>query len=333
VTRSTVLALLLLVVGTSSAAAQQWAAKMFAERTHDFGAVARGSKAEYRFEFENIYVEDVHVARVYSSCGCTEPSITKSTVKTWEKSAIVCKYNTRSFLGRKGATITVVLDKPYYAEVQLSVKGYIRSDVVFDPGVVDFGDVKQFSAAEKSVKLSYAGRSDWRIVDVRSANHHFEVELSETQRYGGRVGYDMLIRLLPDAPAGYFQDQLTIISDDAQRRTIPIAVNGHVVSPLTVSPASLFLGILNPGESVTKPLVVRGTEPFRVLRVTCPDGCFAFPDPPDEEKTLHVLQVTYTAGESPGKVAQNIEIETDLGSGAVTKSLATATVRKPGDSE
>ncbi|MFV1964425.1 MAG: DUF1573 domain-containing protein [Pirellulaceae bacterium] len=328
-TRSTVLAFLLLLIGASPAAAQPWAAKMFKETTHDFGAVARGSKAEYRFEFENIYVEDAHVARVYSSCGCTDPSVTKSTIKTWEKSEIVCKFNTRSFLGRKGATVTVVFDKPYYAEVQLVVNGYIRSDVVLNPGAVNFGDVRQSSTAEKSIQLHYAGRSDWRIIDVRSASDHFEVELTETQRSGGRVDYEMLVRLLPDAPAGYFQDQLTIISDDSLRQAIPLAINGHVVSPLTVSPASLFLGILDPGESVTKPLVVRGTEPFRVLKVYCADGGFKFAKPENEEKTLHVVQVTFTAGDSPGKVAQTIEIETDLGSGVVTKSLATATVREP----
>ena len=31
-------------------------------REHDFGTVARGAKAEYRFDFENLYMEDVHVA-------------------------------------------------------------------------------------------------------------------------------------------------------------------------------------------------------------------------------------------------------------------------------
>jgi hypothetical protein len=328
VIRSTLLALLLSFLGASPAMAQAWAAKMFKDRSHDFGAVARGSRAEHRFEFENIYVEDVHIARVYSSCGCTEPSVTNSTLKTWEKSAIVCKYNTRSFLGRKGATITVVFDRPYYAEVQLVVNGYIRSDVVFEPGVVTFGDVRQFNTAEKQIKVNYAGRRDWRIVDVRSANHHFEVELTETRRSGGRVGYDMLIRLLPDAPSGHFQDQLTLITDDSLRQAIPLPVSGNVVSPLTVSPASLFLGILEPGETVTKPLVVRGAEPFRVLQIKCSDDCFSFSQPTDEEKSLHVVQVTFKAGDTPSKVAQTIEIETDLGAGAATKSLATATVRE-----
>ena len=50
-------------------------------------------------------------------------------MKTYEKGAIVATFNTNSFHGQRGATLTVIIDKPFYAEVQLHVRGYIRSDV------------------------------------------------------------------------------------------------------------------------------------------------------------------------------------------------------------
>ena len=37
--------------------------------------------------------------------------------------------------------MTVYFDKPTYAEVQLQVAGFIRSDVVLQPGEIDFGNV------------------------------------------------------------------------------------------------------------------------------------------------------------------------------------------------
>ena len=89
----------------------------------------RGAKAEFEFVFKNEYEEDVHIASVRTSCGCTTPRITKQTLKSLESAAIVATYNTRSFYGAKSATITVVIDKPFAAEVQLTVSGYIRSDV------------------------------------------------------------------------------------------------------------------------------------------------------------------------------------------------------------
>jgi hypothetical protein len=320
-------ALLALVMLPNVSLAQAWATKMFKVTSHDFESVARGGKAQFKFEFENVYEEDIHIAGVRSSCGCTTPSISKSTLKTWEKAHILAEFNTRSFLGQKSATVTVVIDKPSYAEVQLSVSGYIRSDVVFDPSEINLGEVDQGDGGEAKVTVNYAGRNDWHIVDVRSANKNFEVELQEARRGNGRVDYDMTVRLRPGSPAGHLQDQLTIVTDDTNLRMIPLHVQGRVTSPLTVSPATLFLGVLEPGETVKKQLVVRAKQPFRVLNVSCDDDCFEFKEPDDTQRKLHFISVIYTADETGGKVSMPIRIETDLASGAATVCQASATIR------
>ena len=185
--RSSSLILVLLVAPVCNAWGQQWASKMFKTSQHDFGSVAAGAKSEFAFEFQNIYEEDLHVASVRTSCGCTSPRVTKDYLKTWEKGQVIAKFNTQSFRGQRGATITVVFDRPFNAEVQLTVTGYIRGDITFEPGEVDFGEVDLSQSAERRVSVSYAGRSDWKILDVRSAGKNFEVELNEAARQGGRV--------------------------------------------------------------------------------------------------------------------------------------------------
>jgi hypothetical protein len=321
------LALTLVLALGSHAQSQEWAKKMFETTTHKFGTVARGSKQEYSFKLTNIYKETVHIEGVRSSCGCTTPKVKTATLNTHETGEIVVVYNTRSFLGAKSATITVTIDKPYYAEVQLTVSGYIRSDVVFDPGVVEFGSIDAGEIGEKKIGVSYAGRDDWEIVDVRSANRHFEVELAETYRGSGRVSYDMLVRLKPDAPVGYIYDQLVIVTNDGGARNISLPVEGQVASPMTVSPASLFLGVLKPGETVTKRLVVRSKKPFRIVHVDCSNASFVFEKPDEESKPLHFVPVVFRAGDEPGNVVQKIKIETDLGSGLCAECVATATIK------
>lgn len=310
---------------TPPVGAQEWARKMFKVTSHDFGSVARGAKAEFAFELQNIYEEDVHLMSVRSSCGCTEPRITKDTLKTWEKGAVLAVFNTRAFRGARSATLTLTIDKPYYAEVQLSVRGYIRSDVVFEPGVVAFGEVDQGSAPERTVGVSYAGRSSWEIADVRSANEHYEVELLDEQRSGGRVTYKMLVRLKKDAPVGYFQDPLTIVTNDSRNSTLELPVEGHVVSPLTVSPASMFVGVLKPGQQVTKKLVVRGKTPFKIVKIDCKNHAFEFTIPERSAK-LHLVPITFRAGTMPGKFSCEIVIHTDLGSGATASCTASGTI-------
>ena len=147
--RRTVCVLLLLILTAAvPALGGDWARKMFEETSHDFGYVARGAKAEFEFVLSNIYLEDVHIAGVRSSCSCTTPRIKQAQLKTYEKGAIIAAFNTRSFLGRKSATVTVTFDKPLYAEVQLHVSGHIRSDVVLSPGSVQLGSVDQGTPAE-----------------------------------------------------------------------------------------------------------------------------------------------------------------------------------------
>src|SRR3990167_10585359 len=184
--RTAVLAVAWVAATYCPAWSQEWASKMFATTSHDFGSVARAAKAEHEFVLSNVYVEDVHIAGVRSSCGCTTPVIKKPTLKTYEKGAILAHFNTDRFLGSKGATLTVTLDKPFFAEVQLQVSGYIRSDVVMSPGSVELGSVDQGSPVEKAIAVSYAGRDDWEIVEVKSPNPHLSAKVAETSRGGGQ---------------------------------------------------------------------------------------------------------------------------------------------------
>ena len=310
--------------------AKEWALKMFQATHHNFGHVARGSKAEFAFELQNIYEEEVHIADVRTSCGCTTPTIATPTLKTWEKGAIVATLNTRSFVGQRNSTLTVVIDKPFYAEVPLTIAGYIHSDVDFQPGVADLGDVEQGTAGEQTVAVTYRGNFNWQITDVRSANTHLEVELSDPARQAGMVSYKMTVRLKPGAPAGVLQDQLTLITNDQRMPTVVLPVEGRVAPPLSVNPSPLMLGTLAPGQSVTKQLVITGKQPFHVLAITADYEGLQFRTSQDVQKKVHLVPVTAVAPTQPGEFHSTITIQTDLPSAPQTTCLVRGTVR--GDS-
>lgn len=310
-----------------SAEAQDWARKMFKETNHDFGSVARGAHTEYLFAFDNPYVEDVHIQSVRSSCGCTTPRIVTDTLKTHETGQIAAEFNTYSFQGNHSATITVVIDKPYYAEVQLNVKGYIRSDVVISPGAVNLGTVDQGGSAEQQATVTYAGRDSWQILEVRPGSDYLEGRVVETSRGNGQVGYDLYVTLKDNAPAGFIKEQVTLITNDSRMAEVPVEVEGRVVSQLSISPDSLLLGVLKPGQKVTKQLVLKSKRPFNVTGVKCDgdDSCFEFKTP-EGAKPLQLVAVTFTAGNQPGKLARTITIETDLGPDACAECQAYAQI-------
>jgi hypothetical protein len=320
-------AVVLLSVSISAGRAQDWARAMFDHTTHDFGVVARGAKVEHRFIVENSYEEDAHIQSVSSSCGCSTPQVSRQRLKTWEKAEILVNVDTRGFLGRKDATITVVFDQPYPAEVQLHVHTYIRSDIVVQPGAVLFGSVIQGAGAKQTASISYAGRDDWRIGRVECANPSIEASAVETNRASGQVGYSLSVRLKPGAPPGYIRDQLVLVTNDYDVRAarVPVAVEGLVVSALSVHPSSLLMGVAQVGRPLTRPLVVQGQAPFRITAVRSSDERFQCKAPSDA-KAAHVLPVTFlTKDVKPiaGTVNAKIRIETDLtGVNAVEVSVS-----------
>lgn len=330
--RNTGLALgLALGLAAGNLAAQEWAEKMFNKTEHDFGTVARGADTVYRFEVTNIYKQDITLTNVRSSCGCTSPTIENPTIKTHEKAYIVARFNTRTFVGQHGATLTVSFGGQYPAEVQLHVHGNIRSDVVFNPGAIEFGEVNEGDASEQHVAVEYAGRDNWEITDVTNDNDNFEVELLEGQRSAGRVSYTMIVRLKPNMPPGYLKDQLTVLTNDTrpENQRIPLVVSGHVRPEFSVTPELLVLGDIEPGKEATRKVVVRGREPFKITDVSCGEDCLKFAHD-DEIKAVHFVEVTFRAGEAPGKVETPITITTDhAGRGAKLRASATVVAAKP----
>ncbi|NIL98839.1 MAG: DUF1573 domain-containing protein [Planctomycetales bacterium] len=305
-----------------------WAEKMFDHLEFDFESLARGSKAEHRFKIRNLYRETIQIASVSSSCGCTDPRVLKETLESGEETELIAEFNTIAFEGSHKATITVRFAEPYQAEVRLHIRGYVRKDVVLTPGRVELGLVDSETGAVKSVKVAYAGRPDWQITDVRSSNSDFEVELSPPLRAGGRVEYEMVFRLKKGAASGYLNDQLFLVTNDQSNRMIPLAIEGRVRSGLTVSPASLHLGVLRPGQKVTKRLVVRGTQPFRIIDIDCEDGtnCFTF-DSSDTPRKVHLIPVTFTAPAHAGHIVEKIKIVTQGVPGSLPTVVAQAEVR------
>jgi hypothetical protein len=312
--RTSCLSLVLVLGWAATAFAEDWTKKMFSETSHDFGTVARGAKVEYKFTIENIYEEDAHITACYSSCECTTPQLDKRLLKTWDKAVLTAAVNTKDFYGQRDTTITLKFDPPF-KEVQVHIHARIRSDVVVNPEEVQFGTVKLGSVMQRQVQINYAGRKDWKILSVESANPALENKLVETARVGNKVSYELITTLKGDAPVGYIKDTLFLVTNDAvkQASRVPVAVEAVVESPLTVQPNPLLLGVIKKGQPASKPLFVRSTvkKPFRITAVHCDDPRFEV-KLPEQAQDKHLLQVNFKGADAEGQVTAKLQLETDL---------------------
>jgi hypothetical protein len=213
-------------------------------------------------------------------------------------------------------------------EAQVRVHGNIRGDVVFEPGAVKFDGIDQGTPTEQHVRVTYAGRSDWKITDVRGASDDIEVELTETQRSAGRVAYDLLVRMKGSAAAGYFNEQLILVTNDDNNPRIPMYVDGRVIPEISVAPESVMFGEVAYGEQVPKKILVRGKKPFKIVSLSCDDDCFEFKK--DEESSeRHIIEIVFTAKQDPKTskdIKETIHIATDLGESYTASLVAYATV-------
>ncbi|HBJ36965.1 MAG TPA: hypothetical protein DDZ51_19845 [Planctomycetaceae bacterium] len=286
---------------------------MFPVTDHDFRTVGRGAGAEYHFEFTNPFKEDVRVSSVRTSCGCVTPAVTQNMLKSLEKAAVIAKFNTDTYIGDRSATVTVVFDKPFYNEVQLKVRGNIRTDVTFSPSEVNFGELLAGQVKRQEVLVTYTGGSNWEIKDVRSLCSDLTVALPAPERSPGMVRYRMVIGTKDSLPEGDIRERLTLITNDQRFPTIDMSVLGRVRPSLEISPASVNLGQMSAGMRVEKRLVVRAEQEFEVTKAESLDPRFTFELPKGKSK-LHFVKVFFTADNNSGSVSRLVEITTDLGS-------------------
>ncbi|WP_164100948.1 DUF1573 domain-containing protein [Candidatus Laterigemmans baculatus] len=310
---------------SAAASAADWAQAMFPVKTHNFGSVAVAAKTEFKFPIQNRTNQDIHIADVRASCGCTTPIVEQQWIRAGEEGVIRARFNTDTFRGQKGATLTVVIDRPAYAEVQLRVDGYIRRDIVFHPGAVEFGKLAAGEAAERTVAIAYAGRGDWQITGVESPSPYLLTELREKSRSGGRVDYELVIKLTGEASPGYLQEELVLTTNDRKSPRVPLQVIGQLEAPLSVAPQTFAVGTMKPGDVREQRLVVRGKQPFKVTKIECKGFEVEF-EPTAEAKPVHILSIRLTATEASGAINHPLLVHTDGGEAMVAQATVTGEV-------
>lgn len=286
---------------------------MFASTSHDFGTVARAAKTEHRFYFDNPYDRPLHVRSARTSCGCTTPIVETQEVPPRGRGSILARFNTDTHTGQRAATLTVTFDRPSFSEVQLHVKGYVRTDVVFNPGEASFGNIQQGKEKTVTVALDYAGRSDWQIKGLATSEAFFSATAQEESRNSGRVRYNLSLTMSDQAPEGPFQSELIVVTNDRNLTKVPLRVMANIVAGITASPTTVSLGDILAQEPVKQLIVLKSQSPFLIKSVN--SNVFDVDVKLSEEaKAIQAVQLMLKAKEGEyGRETQGfIRFETDL---------------------
>jgi hypothetical protein len=298
-----------------------WADALFAEHGHDFGAVPRGAVVRHHFVLTNRYNEAITILDVRASCGCTTGRALSQTIAPGQQGVIEAQMDTRNFVGPKATvlTVSVVSSSGQQADARLNVRSNILSDIVLNPGVLEFGAVTRGQAPKLVLTIDRSGAPGWKAEAMRATQKLsavIDAELRETGRSAQGVGYQLVVGIKPDAPVGAVREEIQIVTNDPESPIVPVLVSADVRGALVASPTALNLPAgASSGASVQGRYLIRGARPFAITRIEGGgDGFAVEAAEPGARKALHIVNLTFQPGASPtrGEVRRTFRVHTDL---------------------
>ncbi len=305
--------------GWDGRAEEGWAEALFTEHGHDFGPVPRGAKVRHGFVLTNRYAETISILDVRASCGCTSGRASASVVPPGGSAVIEAEMDTRNFVGPKATTLTVtmVTANGRHGEARLAVSSNILSDIVLNPGSIDFGAVARGQTARQVLTIDRYGAPAWTIERMIATSHlsqYIDASLVETLRTPQAVGYQLTVSLKPDAPAGPIREEIRIVTNDRESPVVPVLVTAMVRGALTASPSLLAMGRVSSAQGVQGRFLIRGTKPFAIKSIEGEGDGFQVASTDPSRKALHIVTVSYKPelGTTRGDLRRTFRVVTDL---------------------
>ena len=288
-----------------------WAEAMFDKHNHDFGTVARGADVVLRLKVTNKYLETIHFSEAHTSCNCISARILNPTLKTWEEGIIEVKLNTLQYSRERNANVIISIDQPTFTQITIPIHAYIRTDVVIEPGSALLGTVSQGAGMEQKLRISYAGSASWQISNVKSRNPNVVCSVRELSRQANgpsaNIHYELTVKLAPNTPAGELREQIVLLTNDVNSPQIPVLVEGRVIAEYSVTPPSIALKGMKPGDKEEVNIVIRGQKPFAVEKIESNSGSESYQvklPQRDRMSIVQMLRVIVKAPDTPGPLEE-----------------------------
>ncbi|MGP0063149.1 MAG: DUF1573 domain-containing protein [Isosphaeraceae bacterium] len=307
---------LLLGVGSGLVHAGSWTDTLFTENRHDFGPVPRGAKVKHDFLMVNRLGEPITILNLRPSCGCTSGRANVSVVEPGQTAVVEAQMDTRNFVGLKSTIlyVSLITASGREAEVGLGVSSQILSDIVLNPGSIDFGPVLRGQSPTQVLSIDRINAEGWRFTRMVSGSRAINAQLVETARNGGTVSYSLSVSLRPDAPSGVIRDEIRMMSNDPETPSIPVMVTAWIRGDLTAAPSILALGQVNSSSGVQGRFIIRGSRPFTIQSIEGVGDGFFTSEAQKTPQAVHVVTVAYKPeeGTTRGDIRRVFRVHTDL---------------------
>ncbi|HVU63461.1 MAG TPA: DUF1573 domain-containing protein [Phycisphaerales bacterium] len=303
----------------------------------DWGDIADTEPVEHQFHFTVVADQEITIA-VAASCGCTVPTMEKTTYKPGEEGKVTARFDPHSRQGPQTKTLTFTITNPQgkYAQQITTLTANVKALVTFDPPKMFLSEVDHM--AGQKAKLTITGRKEgFKVLSVTPNNEHVKATLGEekTSEVNGEKLTSQVIELDvgKGAPIGTLQSQLDIKTNDERAHLQPYFLGADVVGDIKASPAQAILRVNDPATpfSTTIKLDSRSGTSFNILSLDS-----------DARKEMHVvtnfeksadgnsytITISGVTPAEPGMVQSFLTVSTDARGGETLRIPFTAVIRK-----
>ena len=299
----------------------------FDRSTVDLGLITDTRTYRASFPFTNTGTGTLVISDVKASCGCTVPTLAKTTFAPGERSEIRIVFDPKGKSGKQNKTITVVTNAGT-APVSLTLASDIRPLLRYKR-FLRFGDLELYQEHRRTVRFTYTD-PDLEFLSISTNDPTITARLIASgvpdAPVNGEAGYraDVELTMHRDRQWGaLYAKRLTVEVRGRWRAEVEPGLHvyevflvAEVFGELRAKPMIVSLGMLEPNQSFERAIALTrlSGRPFTVRRMQVLDstlpGMQVRLEPREEGQYRLVLYGN--AGRARGAIRGRLVVETDV---------------------
>ena len=242
-------------------------------------------------------------------CGAPRLTVESTTIPPGESTEVRFSM-TANHSGERTESLALVTNDPLQPLACVTVRAHVPHEPKVYPTTLE---VSSNGASSPSPWVRVSGPPEMEILDVRTAKGLLDIEVGESELTDrGRREWKIVLRPRLEAIAGRVEDELTVETNHARRKTIAVPVKLEIPTALQTAPLSAFFGFVPRGQPASREAAVWPSDPeheFEIVAVeTDTKGISASASRTDAGYVVTVSVET----EVPGVVEGEVVLRTSL---------------------
>ena len=155
------------------------------------------------------------------------------------------------------------------------------------------------------------GNLTFAVTDANATLDFVRASVHQKPRQGFRTVHVVELAAEPDK-VGKYEGSVRLETNDGEHPAIEIPIGVEVTNPVSVSPASMFFGLVKPGETKTATATLVSALPFRATPAVAASPQILTVEVTEADGRTYLVTASLQAPEEPGVLDGTVELAVDV---------------------